>query len=126
MADYTEHAQIIRGSRWPAAGDKLPVRLTKASGWPAGSDSWTWTLRFARAWAGGGVDLTLTADTATIDGDVMILTFAATPAQTASLPGSGQVKFNVDVKSDDGAGELDYYDCVQGTAEVRNPTGNVS
>jgi len=125
MENYTGNGSIVRGSRWPPADDSLTVTLTKSSGWPDGADSWTWSLLLSRTWAGGDADLTLTADSVTIDGDELTATFHATPAETAALPGAGRTTYRVDLKSDDGAGDVSYYDVVQGEADVRDYSGGL-
>jgi hypothetical protein len=129
MQDYTAGpGEIIRGSRWPAADESLLVILTKVNGWPAGSDDWTWELLLSHSARGGDPDLAVEAETATVSGEgdtVMTLEFSLTAAETASLPGEGRQEFHVDVRStDDGeAPVVCYYDCVQGTAWVRDPAG---
>ena len=124
MQQYTQDAwgEIVRGSRWPPANDPFTIEITNTNGWPVGADSWTWEVLLSRAVAGSTPDLTLTAS-AGLDGNVLTLTFNATPAETAALPGGGRTKFYVDVRSTDGSGVVSYYDVVQGYAWARDPAG---
>jgi len=122
MQDYTPDSSIVRGSRWPPAGDVLTVEITNTGGWAAGADGWTWSLCLSRTRRGGTPDLEIEADSAALNGTVMTLTFTATSAETAALP-AGKGRFNVEIKSDDGAGAVSYYDCVAGTASVRDSDG---
>jgi hypothetical protein len=133
MKDYTAYDDIVRGGRWPAAGDALTVQITNDSGWPAGADGWLWELLLSRTLRGGTPDLALAADSVSVADDVLTLTFHAAPDETLSLPGSGRQQFYVEVRSTEGGGTtttgsgeppvVSYYDCVQGTAVVRNPAG---
>jgi hypothetical protein len=120
--DYTANADIVRGSRWPPADDNITIQITKSSGWPASADSWTWTMVLSRTTRGGTADLEIEADSASVDGNVLTLTFHATSAETAALP-AGKGRYYVEVKSDDGADGVSYYDCVAGTANVRDAAG---
>ena len=124
LQDYTEDGDIIRGSRWPPAEDVLTVEITNTGGWPAGADGWIWSLALSRTARGGTPDVELTADSADVAGNVLTLTFHATSAETAALP-AGKGRFYVEVKSDDGddPAVVSYYDCVAGTANVRDAAG---
>jgi hypothetical protein len=124
MEDYTRSAwgEIVRGSRWPPAADPFTIEITNTNGWPVGADGWTWEVLLSRATAGDSPDLTLSAS-ADLDEGVLTLTFQAAPEETAGLPGSGRTRFFVDVRSTDGSGVVSYYDCVQGSAWVRDPAG---
>jgi len=121
MKDYTAEGIIVRGSRWPAVNVMKPVRITNAAGWPEGADKWTWQLSLSRTKRGGTPDLVLDAAAAILDVKTMILNFFATPAETANLPCS-EGKLHVEITSDDGV-DVNYYDCVAGTAKVRSAAG---
>jgi len=124
MRDYTrsEWGDVVRGSSWPPANDPFTIKITNTNGWPDGADGWTWEVLLSRALAGATPDVTLTAS-AELSGNVMSLTFQATPVQTAALPGSGRTRFYVDVRSIDGSAVASYYDCVHGFAWVRDAVG---
>ena len=127
MEDYTRSTwgEIIAGSRWPPAADPFTIAIANTGGWPPEAASWTWEVVLSRSRAGGTPDLTLAAS-ATLEGDVLTLTFHAPPQQPASLPGAGRRPFFVAVRSTDGSGTVSYYACVQGYAWVREPAGQGS
>ena len=136
LQDYTLNAPdgpgpIIRGSVWPAAGDPRPVEITNAEGWPPGADGWTWKLVLSRTRRGGTPDLVVEADTVTLVGDLMLLLFRLTAPETEALP-VGKGRFFVEVLSEVAPGTTtpgspevgpSYYDCVSGTANVRDAAG---
>ncbi len=129
MLDYTEEAgEIIRGGRWPPAAGCITLTLTRTCdgdplNWPAGADGWTWELLISRYVAGSAPDLTLTAHSVDLAGHILTLTFYATPVNSASLPGGGRKRFDVDLKSTDGSAVVSFYDGAQGWAHVRNAAG---
>ena len=122
MKDYTEKGEIVRGGRWPSANGTSAVLLTNSEGWPDGSDGWTWQLILSQNIRGGTPDLSLTSASAAIVEGKMLLTFFATATQTAALPGISKQIFNVELKSINGD-DVNYYDPLQGTANVRDPVG---
>ena len=124
LQDYTDDGDIIRGSRWPPAEDVVTVSITNTGGWPAGAAAWDWSLLLSRTWRGGTVDLELDAQDVDIVGNVLSATFFATSAKTAALP-AGKGRYAVEIKSDDGGdpASVSFYDCVAGTANVRNAAG---
>ncbi len=121
--NFTPDGDIVRGGRWPPADDSISVTVTKSSGWPVGAGAWTWKLRLSRQRAGGAADLELTSDGAEIDGSDIVLTFHATSAQTAALPGAGRTKLAVQLYSDDGAGVVSQYPPGAAYAYVSDPAG---
>lgn len=124
VQDYTDPDEIIRGSSWPPVDIYFGVRITHPIAWPVAAAGWTWTMQLSRQKRGSTPDLVITATSATIvGGDVMELAFKATSVQTTSLPGTEDVVYHVDIKSVGGLGSPSFYDCVQGTAQVRNAAG---
>ena len=119
--DYTELDDIVRGSRWPPAEDVLTLEITNTGGWPGGADGWDWSLLLSRTRRGGAVDLELDAQSVSVAGNVLSATFFATDDETDSLP-AGKGRYYVEVKSDN-AGDVSFYDCVAGTANVRDAAG---
>ena len=125
MKDYTERAEIIRGSRWPPGAGFVTVRLHCSEGW-AGADEWTWELLLSRTLRAGTPDVVLEADSAAEDGEDatwFIVQFHATHTQTSALPETKNRTFHVDIQSTDGEGVPSLWDVVEGTALVRSPAG---
>jgi len=124
--DYTKcTGPIKRNGRWPPAGGAVRVILIrKQSGvdldFPVGADAWTWELLISRSQYGGTPDLTLTATSVTVSGNVATLLFYATSAQTATITTTTNARYWVQVKSTNGV-IYGYY--ATGRAEVQSPVG---
>lgn len=129
--DYTaDSGPIIRGSVWPPGDDSLTVSITKSSAWSAAAadGTWSWSLLLSRAQLGGTADVsvsasTVTRSTGTTTNDTINVTFDLTEANTTAIPGSGAEDIYVEVESTDGSGNTSTWDVVQGTAQVRDATG---
>jgi len=124
MINYTDPSwgDIVRGSRWPPAGDDFTIEISNTGGWPDGAEGWTWQVVLSRNEFGGTPDLILNAD-ASLNDTVMSLTFHAEPDETAGLPGHRRVQYRVAVRSIDGSGVISYYDVLRGYAWVRDAVG---
>ena len=132
--DYTREGAIIRGSRWPPVEGAKPVEITSENDWPPEAEDWAWTLIFSRiasiSASGGAPKLEVPADAAQLQtAKKIVCLFHMEPADSVRMPGSSLAILRVEVKSDDGSPNgagICYYDCVAGTARVRNPAGEGS
>ena len=129
MLDYTEDTGlIVRGGRWPPAGGSIAVVLTRtenaiAANWPAGVLGWAWQLLISRNQYGGTPDLILNACAVTLlAANILEVRFAATSAETATLPETNRRGYYVYVRSTSGA-TLGYY--AYGMADIESAVGEV-
>ena len=134
MIDYTQltdsdgrnvKVPIIKGSEWPSMDRDFCLRLENASGWDAAVTGWTYQLRFSRFRGGGSIDMTLTASAAAIEGNYLVLTFSASPANTNSLVCSGRAEYRVELRAVHDTTVSIIAEAL-GKAEVQLPRGGVS